>query len=511
MRTRLRLSRTLGAVLAAALAGCAVGPDYHAPKANVPGRFASAPGTPAPAAGATIDPVTWWHALNDARLDALVEQAVQSNPDIEIALTRLQEARAFESALTGRALPYVDAAAGAGRGTGSDLTRSRVPSPLTSASNTAGLQHVTTMAGFDAAWEVDLFGRYRREIEAARYDTQAHAAARNAVLITVVADVVRAYLGLRGLQMQQAILQQDIGSTRTLLELVQARYDRGITNELDVTLAHRQLATLQAKAAPLAAQASSLQYAIAVLLGRFPEDVVAELAAPDVIPQIPDNVDAGLPIDVVRRRPDIAESERLLAGATARIGVATARLFPTLVLSASAGVQAQGLGVTPHVDESIWSAGAGALVPLLDFGTLDALANVADLRTHEQLVAYRQTVLRAMQEVDVAMAGYVAQRDRLRHLGEALAASQRALDLASQRYDRGLTDFLNVVDAQRAQYDLEEQYAAAQVGVGEQFVALYKSLGGGWENYQSIPAIRDPQPAVIAAFRRLLAPDDPLK
>ena len=501
------------AVLGAGLAGCAVGPDYHAPRMKLPDGFVAASG----AQGATgagheaVDPGRWWHALNDAKLDSLIERAIQANPSLEIALTRLQEARTFETVVTGRALPDLEASAGAGRGTGSDLTRGRVASPLTSASNTAGLQHITSVVGFDAAWEIDLFGKHRREIEAARYDTQAFAAARSAVLVTVVADVVRAYLDMRGLQTQQAVLGQNMRSAGKSLEIVQARFDRGITNELDVTLARRQLAILQAQVAPLAAQISSAQYAIAVLLGKYPEEMSTELAKPELIPQVPEQIDGGLPLDLIRRRPDLIEAERLLAGATARIGVATANLLPRLALTAGAGTQAQGLGVTPASSKSIWSAGVGAIWPLLDFGTLDALVNVADLRTHELLINYKQTVLRAVQEVDSAMSNYAAQQNRLRNLGEALAASQRAVSLASQRYDRGLTDFLNVVDAERQQYDLEEQYAGAQVAVGEQFVALYKGLGGGWEQFQSIPPIREPQPAIVAAFRRLLNPEDPLK
>ncbi len=500
-------------VLGVGLGGCAVGPDYHAPQMKLPDGFVAA----SVAQGVTgegheaVDPAKWWHALNDPKLDSLIERAVQANPSLEIALTRLQEARTFETVVAGRALPDLEASAGAGRGTGSDLTRGRVPSLLTSASNAAGLQHITSVTGFDAAWEIDLFGRVRREIEAARYDTQALAAARNAVLVTVVADVVRAYLDMRGLQTQQAVLGQNMGSARQSLDLVQARFDRGITNELDVTLARRQLATLEAQVAPLAAQISAAQYAIAALLGQFPEEMVTELAKPDLIPQVPERINGGIPLDLMRRRPDILEAERLLAAATARIGVATANLFPRLALTAGAGTQAQGLGVTPASSRSIWSAGAGAIWPLLDFGALDALVNVADLRTHELLVNYRQTVLRAVQEVDTSISSYAAQQDRLRNLGEALAASQRAVSLASQRYDRGLTDYLNVIDAERQQYDLEEQYAAAQGAVGEHFVALYKGLGGGWEQYQSIPPIRQPQPAIVAAFRRLLNSGDPLK
>jgi len=500
-------------VVVAGLTGCVVGPDYHTPQTKLPEKFAAAAavGSPTGAGNAAADQAKWWRALNDAELESLIDRAIKNNLSLEIALTRLQEARTVETAVFGRALPDLEASAGVGRGTGSNLARGRIAPPLNAASNTAGLQHVTSIVGFDATWEIDLFGKFRREFEAARYDTQAIAAARNAVLITVVADVVRTYLNMRGLQTQQAVLRQNTRSAQKSLDLVQARFDRGITNELDVTLARRQLATLQAQSSPLASQISATQYAIAVLLGQFPEEIVKELEKPELIPQIPDQIDAGLPLDVIRRRPDVVEAERVLAGATARIGVATANLFPRLSLSAGAGNQAQGLGVTPPANQFIWSAGAGAIWPLLDFGTLDALVNIADLRTHEMLVSYKQTVLRAVQEVDIALSGYTAQQDRLRNLGEALAASQRAVSLASQRYDRGLTDFLNVVDAERQQYELEQQYAVAQVTVGEQFVALYKGLGGGWEQYQSIPPIRQPQPAIVAAFRRLLKPDDPPK
>jgi NodT family efflux transporter outer membrane factor (OMF) lipoprotein len=495
------------------LGGCAVGPNYHAPQIKLPDGFvaASQASSAAGPGSASIDPASWWHALNDAQLDSLVDRAIQANPNLEIALTRLQEARTFEAAVTGQALPVLEASAGGARGTGSNLARGRASAPLVSAANTAGLDQITYIFGFDAAWEIDLFGRYRREIEAARSDSQAAAAARNAVLVTVVADVARGYLDMRGLQTQLAVLQQNIRTAQKSLDLVQARFERGITNELDVTLAHRQLATLQAQLEPLTAQIRAAQYAIAVLLGQFPEDLAKELAKPDLIPQVPETIDTGLPLDLIRRRPDIREAERRLAGATARVGVATANLFPRIALTAGAGYQGQGLGVTPTTNQFIWSAGAAALWPLLDFGILDAMVDIADLRTHELLVGYKQTVLRAVQEVDGAISNYAAQQDRLRNLGQALAASQRAVSLASQRYDRGLTDFLNVVDAERQQYDLQEQYAASQTVVAEQFVALYKALGGGWEQYQNIPPIRQPQPAIVAAFRRLINPTDPQK
>ena len=504
-----------GIVGIACFAGCTVGPDYHEPKTKLPDSFIAASAIGAGnAVGSnkqTVDIATWWATLNDSELNSLIERAIKANPSLEIALTRLQEARTFEVAITGLALPELEASAGAGRGTGSNMTRGRVSPPLNSASNTAGLHQINYLGGFDATWEIDVFGRYRRAIEAARYDTQAAAAARNVVLITVVADVTRAYVDMRGLQMQLAVLRQNIRTAQQSVDLVQARFDRGIINELDVTLARRQLATFQSQVAPLAAQIAAAQYAIALLIGQFPEELAKELEQPGLVPQVPEKIDAGLPLDLIRRRPDIREAERQLAGATARIGVATANLFPRVAITAGGGGQGQGLGVTPVVNQSVWSAGVLATWPLLDFGTLDALVNIADLRTHALLVSYKQTVLNAVQEVDTTITAYAAQQDRLRNLGDALAASQRAVSLAQQRYDRGLTDYLNVVDAQRQEYDLAAQYASAQMAAAENFVALYKGLGGGWEHYQSIPPIRQPQPAVVAAFRRVFAPEDPLK
>jgi outer membrane protein TolC len=197
----------------------------------------------------------------------------------------------------------------------------------------------------------------------------------------------------------------------------------------------------------------------------------------------------GVPLDLLKRRPDVQQAERTLAAATARIGVATADLFPQVALVGSIGEQAQGWGTTPNINKHIWSFGPGAIWPLLDFGALDALVDIAQLEAHADLVTYRRTILGAVQEVDTALDAYTAQQDRLKNLGDAMIAGQRAVDLATERYNRGLTDFLNVVDAERQFYDLQEQYAAAQVSQDEQFVQLYKSLGGGWQNYQTLPAL----------------------
>jgi NodT family efflux transporter outer membrane factor (OMF) lipoprotein len=499
--------RTLGVGLT--LASCAAGPNYHTPKADAPTHFAAnvhgvakTPGSPETP---PFDLAAWWQALNDAELNSLVERAVSSNLDLEIALDRLQQARTYEAVVTGAALPTVDASAAAGRGTGTDLSKGRADQILRSADTSSGLKHINTLAGFSAMWEVDLFGKFRREIEAARDETQAARAARADVLTAVIADVVRAYVDLRGFQVRAGVLRKASEVLRESLRIVNIRYERGITNQLDVALATRELATLESQIAPMDSRVNAAQYALAVLTGEYPEQMVTELSKPDLIPTMPAPTAPGVPLDLLKRRPDIQEAERELAAATARIGVATASLFPEVSLSAAIGTQAQGWGTVPALRKHIWSFGPGAVWPLLDFGALDAQVDIAGVAAHASLVNYRKTILNAVLEVDTSLEAYEAEQVRMDKLGTSMLAGQSAVDLANGRYDRGLTDFLNVVDAERQFYDLQIQYADAQVAEGEQFVALYKSLGGGWENFQAVPAIRRPQPAIIAAFRRAIS------
>jgi NodT family efflux transporter outer membrane factor (OMF) lipoprotein len=500
--------------LVASLTACAVGPSYRTPKADEPPSFAAKIGAKPLGSGAqptapSPDLATWWRALNDEEMNSLVDRAVKSNMDLEIALDRLQQARTYESVVVGYALPEVDASAAAGRGTGSDLTKGRADTALRSADTGSGLQQINTIAGFDAVWELDLFGKFRREFEAARADTAAARAARYDVLTSVVANVVRAYVDLRGFQVRAGILHKASDVLRESLRIVTIRYERGITNELDVALATRELATLEAEIAPVEAEVNAAQYTLAVLVGEYPETMVQELSKPDLIPSMPAPTAPGVPVDLLKRRPDIQVAERELAAATARIGVATANLFPQVALVGSIGSQGQGWGTTPSVSKHIWSFGPGAVWPLLDFGALDAEVDIAQLAARASLVNYRKTILNAVQQVDTSLDAYQAQETRMENLSTAMVAGQRAVDLATSRYNRGLTDFLNVVDAERQFYDLQEQYAEAQVAQGEQFVQLYKSLGGGWQNYQSVPAIRRPQPAIVAAFRRVLTGSAP--
>jgi NodT family efflux transporter outer membrane factor (OMF) lipoprotein len=326
-------------------------------------------------------------------------------------------------------------------------------------------------------------------------------------LVTVAADVARAYLDMRAFQRQLAVLRKNIDVAKASLNFQKSRLQQGITNELDLVLAERYLATLQSGIPPLEAQIAASQHVIAVLLGQYPEELATELAKPGRFPALPARVPPGLPIDLLRRRPDIHVAERQLAAATARIGVATADLFPQLIVSGANGGQGGERSGKAVPLTFIGAAGPSVYWPFLDFGTLDAIANIAESQAHELLVSYKQTILIAVQQVDDAIATYTAAQQRLRDLNRAVSAARQSTKLATERYDRGLTDYLNVLDAERQQFDLEEQYVTTQQTAAEELITLYKALGGGWELHEIIPPVKEPQPAIIAAARRLLSPD----
>ena len=417
----------LGAFICAALTSCAVGPDYLPPAPPLPAHFAATSSSlNAPSdrpVGRPLETTQWWRLLHDRELNSLVERALAASPTLEIALDRLQQARAQELVVIGAALPSAEWTAGGGWGTGSDLARGRASQTLISAETGAGVAQVVNLAGFDAG----LGARYFRQVPARR------SRRRNTMSRPQSPPAMSCWY--RSLPMSFALISICVRSRWSLrsyartfevahkyVDFVQERFSRGITNELDVTLAQRELAQLQAQVAPLAARIDAARYVIAVLIGEFPENLGNELKRPGILPVLPVRIRAGLPIDLLRRRPDIVEAERQLASATAQIGVATATLFPQVAVTAAAGRQT---GVSPFLISPIWSVGPAFAVPILDFGRLDAAVERADYRGRELLFAYKQTVLNAVREVDTAIDAYAAQQNRLRHLVEALTAAAR--------------------------------------------------------------------------------------
>jgi NodT family efflux transporter outer membrane factor (OMF) lipoprotein len=495
------------------MSGCSVGPDYAPPGIELPLTFVSfrgARGSQQPVDSAQAARIaTWWRTLRDPKLNALIERAILANPEIDAALNRVQQAREHEIVVLGAALPNVGTGGGLGRGSGTDSVKPpRIPSALDTGVNTTGFQEIQGIAGFDAGWELDLFGKYRRGLDAARDDTQAAFEARNATVIRVVAEVARNYAILRGLQLRLALLKDNIARADNLVKVTLSRFDQGLTNEGDVLLARRELEALNAVLPSLNAAIFEAKSRIAALLGTFSGDLVGELSEVRPIPPTPARVRPGQPIDLVRRRPDIRQAERALAGATARIGIATADLFPRASVTTGVGVQGGRVtaGAHPPIKGLIWSVGPGAYWPLLDFGRLDAAADEAEYRAAELLADYRKTVIAAVEEVNTALIRYRSEVDTVEHLRKAVEASRRALDFHIGRYQQGISDFINVLDAARQEYELEGQHAVAQLAVAVAYIGLYKALGGGWELFQDIPPIVEPQPALAASIRRLSAP-----
>jgi NodT family efflux transporter outer membrane factor (OMF) lipoprotein len=490
---------------AAGLSACSVGPDFKPPETEFPGSYVANLGPRATASGSgratNVDLTQWWRSFRDPQLVSLVERAIAANPDIAIALSRLQQARARQFVVSGAALPKGELSAGAGVGTGSDNTRGRVSEALHSAGNTTGFDHVNEAGGFDSAWELDVFGKLRREIEASQLDALAAAKARDAVLVSVIANVARAYIELRGYQAQLAAIRRNMETASRSLQVAQTRYGQGLTNELDVTLAQRQLATFEANLGPLTGQIQSSQYVIAGLLGQYPETLTKELRAEGIAPRYPARIPIGLPVSLLQRRADIQRSELEIGAATARVGSAVADLFPRVAVTSAVGGQGGARAASGTPITFIGGIGPALYWPVLDFGTLDARIEVADHRAREALLRYKANVLEAVLEVDQAISGYNAEQSRLASLSRARSASLEAVRLASERYERGLTDFLNVLDAERQQFELEAQYVISRRRAGVQLVALYKALGGGWEHYQAVPPIRTPEPAIAAAAR----------
>jgi NodT family efflux transporter outer membrane factor (OMF) lipoprotein len=511
-----------GIAAAVTLCGCTVGPDYRSPQMNVPSRFEGQPPRPSAEYSTTLPLTTqtaqittkpaslhlarWWEALNDPELNSLVQRAIRANPDLQIAVNRLQAARSIEAVFTGQSLPDAEFSAGAGNGSGTNSTKGRVSQPLNAGTNTTGLKEITQVLGFDAAWELDLFGHLRRQAEADQADTRAASDYRDQVLVTLIGDVARSYMDVRTLQARIDINQQAIKVQQDTAEYAEGRYQRGFVGELDAALADRELRTTESTLAPLQAELATAKQSVAVLLGEFPEDLGTELDQTAPLPQPPAELPTGLPSDLLRRRPDVRLAENQLIAANAQIGVATSALYPQIFLTAGAGWQGQGLGRTPVRWDDIWSVGPAVRWALFDFGTIDAAINVENFHTREMLWEYRKSVINAVQEVDSALQSYDAQRTRLSDLAGAQTAAERSLTLANGRYERGIIDFLNVLDAQRQLFILKDQYALSEDQTVTQFIAVCKALGGGWEGFAPPPAPRGPRPAIVAAVADALTP-----
>ena len=450
-------------LLVSLVAGCTVGPNYKRPEVPVPKAFSEGP-----AEGPT-SLEGWWSGFEDPILDSLVARAVERNLDLKIATARIREARATRGIAEANGFPQVTASGGYAR---SKRTLSFGEPGTASA-------HSVFEAGFDASWEIDLFGGVRRDNEAALAQVEAVEEARNDVLVTLVADIARNYLDLRSFEQEIEILDRTVASQKESLLLAQARFDSGMGSELDVARARGLLEATAARRPALDALRRQSIFRIAVLLGREPESMLGELDAPGVVPPVAPEVPQVLPSELLTRRPDIRRSERELAAATARIGVATADLFPRFNLLGSFGRRSDDL-TDLNASSQFWSGGLGFRWPILAGGRIRANIRVQEARQEQALLQYEKAVLTALEEAANALSAHGRELRRRDSLRASVAANRRALDLATERYTSGLESFLGVLDAQRSVYAAEDELVQSERTAAVTLIAIYKALGGGW-------------------------------
>ena len=490
--------RNLRALLmfAAVLPGCTVGPDYHPPEPTVPERFAE----PAPAG--TGDLAQWWRSFGDPELDRLIDQAMRDNPDVQTAASRVREARLDEIVAGADAWPSVQANAQVSRthlsgnaislGNLGTLTNGAVSSGGASSGLSSlgfpGSDFNTFQLGFDASWELDLFGKTRRSVEAARDSTGAAIWDRRDAQVSLAAEVANAWFALCAVQARLDVARAELQRQQALLGLVRTRQQTGLATGLDVAQQDTQLAAAAAALPPFQAQIEAQRHALGVLLGEPPETLVlpAEATTSAPAPEIP----PGLPSELLRRRPDIRSAERQLAAATANIGVAVADYYPQITLTASPSLVSTALSNLLTWGSRNSSLSAGLMWPLFNAGRTRANVGIANEHQQQALLAYRKTVLTALKDVEDALSNDQADGLRLAALQRSLSAARSAADLARGQYRAGLIPFSTVLTTEAALYSAQDQTVQSDAALNQDLVALYKALGGGWSDTDTTEAER---------------------
>lgn len=474
--------RCIPLLAAAAIPACTVGPTYVPPKTDLSSNYASPL-----EGGATAGPADltrWWTRLNDPALDSLIDRAVAGNLTLREAQARILEARAQRTVIAADRYPTVDVAGSYSRSRTSENIGFGSFGAAASGGGIAGIpgqEQDFYSAGFDAAWEIDLFGRVRRNVEAADADTQAAIENQRDVLVTLLAEVARNYVELRSFQQRLDIARANVRTQQDSASLSRSRSSAGLTSELDPVRAESQLASTQSQIPALEAGLRQSAHRLGVLLGQEPGSLLGELSEVKPVPPIPAEVTVGIPSDLLRRRPDIRRAERELASSTALIGVATADLFPRFSLTGSFGVQSSKIGNLFDGDSRFWSIGPAVRWPILEFGRIRGNIRVQNARQEQAVARYHSAVLVAFEDVENALVNYAREQDRRVSLSSAVDSAAIAVDLAKELNSRGLTDFLSVLDAQQQLYILQDQLAQSDRAVTANLIALYKALGGGWE------------------------------
>jgi NodT family efflux transporter outer membrane factor (OMF) lipoprotein len=490
----------------ALLAGCTVGPNFHPPEAGGPLSWFAWHQPAPPSRAVKSVPVEqnvdtrWWTLFGDPELTALEQRVAAQNLDVRTATVRLAESRAQRQVVGADQYPQLNGNASYTRERPSSegvfsAFGGNVPAPSSpgTTANGQGLgvgPPVSTFInpfdlwqyGLDASWELDLWGRVRREVESADASVEASEEARRGALLSAVAEVARDYLQLRGIQETLRITQQNLTTAQQSLQLTRERAVGGLGNDLDVANAQAQVQTVQSQIPNLEQQRDQTINAIALLLGEQPGALANELVPPRPIPPVPATVPVGLPSELARRRPDIRQAEAQLHSSTADIGVAQAAFYPTITLSGSMGIQAlQFKDLGSWAGAGQYAFGPSLTLPIFEGGRLTGTLHLRERQQQEAAVTYQKTVLQAWHDIDDALLAYSAEQRRRDRLGAAVASNQTALRLARQRYAEGLSTFLDVLTAQQNLLQAQQQYADSTATVCSDLVALYKALGGGWE------------------------------
>ncbi|PKU21739.1 efflux transporter outer membrane subunit [Telmatospirillum siberiense] len=457
----------------AALSACTVGPDYQPPRIAAPDTWSEATDGLNQGPDAAPRLARWWTGFRDPELDHLVEEAIAGNHDLRIAAQRILAARADRTIAAAGYYPSLSAQTTAQRAQQSkNLTLPQVRS----LSN-------TFQAGFDASWEIDLFGKTRRTVEAADATLDATTWDRRAVLVSLLGELGTDYSQLRSAQERIRIARQTIAADQDALDLAQQKFANGMGTELDVAQARAELETVRASLPQFETMVAQNAHAIAVLLGREPGALKVELAdLPGILPPVPPNLPSSLPSEVVRNRPDIRSAERTLAAANAEIGVAIAQEFPSFTLTPSIGWEAGTMNKLLTSQGLIWGLAGGANLPLFQGGALEANVDKARALAEEDRLSYQHTVLAAFQDVEDSLVALTNEERRQTALRQAVEANRLALQRATELYRSGLGGFINVVNSERNLNTAEDGLAQSALTRVQQSIAFYKALGGGWQS-----------------------------
>lgn len=457
------------------LAGCAVGPDYREPVQSLPNQWGSAK----QAAGASLasrppELAQWWKRLRDPVLDGLVEEAVNGNLDVATAKAKIREARASHRQAVGALLPSLT-------GTGT-ATRADNSSNVSSGGDvTVSGPYSTYQAGFDASWELDLFGANRRAVEAARYGLNAAEEDLRATLITLIGDITSNYVEARGYQARIALARRTAASQRETAALTRTKFEAGSSSAVDVANASGQAASTEANIPELEAAYAASVHRIGVLTGQPPSALALRMkrVSPIPAPRLP--IPTGVPADILLGRPDVRMAERQLAQYTAKVGQAEAARYPSVSLTGNIATNGSRIGDLANGSSISWSFGPTLTVPIFNGGQLLAAVEVAQAQRDQYFIAYRASVLTALEEVENAIVSLAQERIKNGKLATSAKSYREAASLSRSLYQSGSSSFLDVLDAERSLYSAEDAFITSRVAIATDYITLNKALGGGWD------------------------------